>query len=128
LVQSFTGVYAIVFTRAFGELGVRIDNLGTVSADTVIDTDVAIIGGGPAGLSIAREFFDTRTRVLVLESGQLEEDARFDALNTVESVCEPKSLAQRDRRIAFHGANSSSWLSESQAFGVRCRVLGSPAL
>ena len=62
--------------------------------------------------------------MLVLESGQLEEDARFDALNTVESIGEPKSLAQRDRRVAFHGANSSSWLSESQAFGVRCRVLG----
>jgi choline dehydrogenase-like flavoprotein len=60
----------------------------------------------------------------VLESGQLEEDARFDALNTVESIGEPKSLAQRDRRVAFHGANSSSWLCESQAYGVRCRVLG----
>jgi choline dehydrogenase-like flavoprotein len=83
-----------------------------------------IIGGGPAGLTIAREFFGTPTRVLVLESGQLEEDVRFDALNAVESVGEPKSLAQRDKRIAFHGANSSSWSSESQAFGVRCRVLG----
>lgn len=62
--------------------------------------------------------------MLVLESGQLEEDARFDALNAVESVGEPKSLAQRDKRIAFHGANSNSWSSESQAFGVRCRVLG----
>ena len=62
--------------------------------------------------------------MLVLESGQLLEDARFDALNAVESVGEPKSLAQRDKRIAFHGANSTSWSSESQAFGVRCRVLG----
>ena len=62
--------------------------------------------------------------MLVLESGQLEEDARFDALNAVESIGEPKSPEQRDKRIAFHGANSSSWLSESQAFGVRCRVLG----
>jgi choline dehydrogenase-like flavoprotein len=62
--------------------------------------------------------------VLVLESGQLEEDARFDALNAVESIGEPKSPAQKDKRIAFHGANSSSWLSASQAFGVRCRVLG----
>ena len=83
-----------------------------------------IIGGGPAGLTIAHEFFGSRNRVLVLESGQLLEDARFDALNAVESVGEPKSLAQRDKRIAFHGANSTSWSSKSQAFGVRCRVLG----
>lgn len=102
----------------------QVDNLGNVNADTVFDTDVVIIGGGPAGLTIAREFFGTQTRVLVLESGQLEEDARFDALNAVESIGEPKSPAQRDKRIAFHGTNSKSWLSESQAFGVRCRVLG----
>ena len=28
------------------------------------------------------------------------------------------------KRIAFHGAQSSSWSNESQRFGVRCRVLG----
>jgi len=62
--------------------------------------------------------------VLVLESGQLEEEARFNALNTVESIGEPKSLAQRNQRTAFHGAISTSWSSDSQAFGLRCRVLG----
>jgi choline dehydrogenase-like flavoprotein len=62
--------------------------------------------------------------VLVLESGLLDEDSRFAALNTVESVGEPKSRAQQDRRIAFHGANFPSWSNDSQAFGVRCRALG----
>src|ERR1700757_3205744 len=35
--------------------------------------------------------FGTRIQLLVLESGQLEEDARFAALNAVESVGEPTS-------------------------------------
>jgi choline dehydrogenase-like flavoprotein len=105
-------------------LNLRVQNLGTVGAGTVIETDLVVIGSGPAGLTIAREFFGTRIQVLVLESGQLEEDARFAALNAVESIGEPKDRAQTDKRIAFHGANSSSWLNESQAFGVRCRVLG----
>jgi choline dehydrogenase-like flavoprotein len=108
----------------FGELNLRVENLSTVGADAVTETDLVIVGGGPAGLTIAREFFGTRTQVLVLESGQLEEDARFTALNAVESVGEPTSGAPTDKRIAFHGANSRSWLNESQAFGVRCRVLG----
>ena len=99
-------------------------NLGTVGANTVIETDLVIVGSGPAGLTIAREFLGTRIQVLVLESGQLDEDDRFTALNAVESIGEPKGRAQKDKRIAFHGANSSSWLSDSQAFGVRCRVLG----
>ena len=114
----------VVCISPSGEWGLQVENLGTFRADAVIDTDLVIIGGGPAGLTIAREFFGTRTRVLVLESGQLDEDSRFAALNTVESVGEPKSRAQADKRIAFHGANSSSWSNDSQAFGVRCRVLG----
>ena len=89
-----------------------------------MDTDLVIIGGGPAGLTIAREFSGTSTRVLVLESGRLEESPRFANLNTVESIGEPKDEAQVRKPIAFHGAQSPSWSNESQKFGVRCRVLG----
>jgi choline dehydrogenase-like flavoprotein len=101
-----------------------VENLCTLPVGTVIDTDLVIVGGGPAGLTIAREFFGSPIRVLVLESGQLDEEFRFTALNAVESIGEPKNAAQTNRRIAFHGANSSSWSNEIQKFGVRCRVLG----
>jgi choline dehydrogenase-like flavoprotein len=103
---------------------VKVENLGTLGAGSVVETDLVIIGGGPAGLAIAREFFGTRIRVLVLESGQLEEDYRFAALNTVESVGEPKGRAQIDKRSAFVGDNSRFWSNETQGFGVRCRALG----
>ncbi len=83
-----------------------------------------IVGGGPAGLAIAREFFFHRTQVLVLESGRLEEDAGIGALNTVESIGEPKTDAQIKRRIAFHGVNAAHWSHTEQPYGVRCRVLG----
>src|SRR6266550_3110308 len=102
----------------------EIVNLAALSADSIFETDLAIIGGGPAGLTIAREFFGTSTRVLILESGRLEENPRFANLNTVESIGEPKDEAQVRKRIAFHGAQSSSWSNESQRFGVRCRVFG----
>ncbi len=123
LAQEFGWCYLFVGANTPGELNLRVENLGSFDANAVIDTDLVIIGGGPAGLTIARELSGSRIRVLVLESGQLEEDAKFAALNAVESIGEPKGGAQIDKRIAFHGANSSS-LNESQAFGVRCRVLG----
>jgi choline dehydrogenase-like flavoprotein len=101
----------------------RVDDLGSLSTDATIETDLVIIGSGPAGLSIAREFFGTATRVLIVESGKLAEEPQFTALNAVESVGEPKGESAR-RRIDCHGPLSPSWSHESQTYGVRCRVLG----
>ena len=101
----------------------RVEDLSSLGTDATIDTDLVIIGGGPAGLTIAREFFGTSTRVLIVESGKLVEDPQFTDLNAVESVGEPKGEAAR-RRIECHGPLSPSWSNESQTYGVRCRVLG----
>jgi choline dehydrogenase-like flavoprotein len=101
----------------------RVEDLSSVGTGAAIDTDLVIIGSGPAGLTIAREFFGTSTRVLIVESGQVAEHPRFTDLNRVESVGEPQGEAAR-RRIESHGPLSSSWSNDSQTYGVRCRVLG----
>ena len=49
--------------------GTRIENLETLPAGSLLEADVAIIGGGAAGLTIAREFMNTGEHVLILESG-----------------------------------------------------------
>jgi choline dehydrogenase-like flavoprotein len=108
----------------FGETHVIIEDLGAVGPDATIEADLIIIGSGPAGLTIAREFFGTSTRVLVLESGQREEACKFDDLNAVESIGEPQGDAQMRKRVEFHGTSSASWSCESQQYGVRCRVFG----
>jgi choline dehydrogenase-like flavoprotein len=102
----------------------QIENLATLEPNATIDTDLVIVGGGPAGLTIAREFCGSSVRVLVLESGQLRETEAATNLNKVESVDEPKSDGQIGRRLRWHGGGSSSWSQESQPYGVRCRVLG----
>ena len=102
----------------------QIEDLATHAADSRFEADLAIVGGGPAGLTIAREFFGTSTRVLVLESGLLEETPNHAALAELESIGEPRSNAQRQKRVAFHGASSSSWSPDLQPYGVRCRALG----
>lgn len=89
-----------------------------------LEADLVIVGGGPAGITIARGFFNHSARVLLLESGRLEEDTRTAALNTVESVGEPCTQAQTELRTAFHGASAAHWSHDVQPYGVRCRVLG----
>lgn len=62
----------------------QIDDLKQSSLPARFDADLAIIGGGPAGLTIARELFGHRTRVLVLESGGMAEEPGGSLLNAVE--------------------------------------------
>jgi choline dehydrogenase-like flavoprotein len=102
----------------------QIANLDSLPPDSTIETDLVILGGGPAGLTIAREFFGTSVRVLVLESGELKEKTCFSGLNAVESIGEPRSAAQVQKRIQLVGPNCPSWSHETQPFGMRCRVLG----
>jgi choline dehydrogenase-like flavoprotein len=52
----------------------------TLPADTTLETDICIIGGGAAGITLAREFGGGPTRVLLLESGALEFDSDTQAL------------------------------------------------
>jgi choline dehydrogenase-like flavoprotein len=102
----------------------EVADLATFDADKLFETDLVIVGGGPAGLTIAREFIGTSVRVLVLESGLLDETPDHAALAELESLGEPSTLAQKQKRIAFHGASSPSWSQELQPYGVRCRALG----
>ena len=79
----------------------EIANLASFAANSSFEADIAIVGGGPAGLTIAREFFGTSTRVLILESGLLDETPNHAALNEVESIGEPRTEAQKQKRITF---------------------------
>ena len=49
--------------------------------DAVIEADICIIGAGPAGITLAREFIGSSLRVLLLESGELENDAHIQELS-----------------------------------------------
>jgi choline dehydrogenase-like flavoprotein len=101
-----------------------IEDLTRFDRDTVFETDLVIVGGGPAGLTIAREFSGSSLRVLVLESGLLDETPDHAALAEVESIGEPNGERKRERRKRFHGASAPFWSQELQPYGVRCRALG----
>ncbi|MGV1794644.1 GMC oxidoreductase [Rhizobium sp. A37_96] len=85
--------------------------------------DIAIIGGGPAGIAIARELAGTQMRVLVIESGGSDYEAEIQALNSVESIGQPfVSTAATPEGRGYTGA--LAWLNDIPAFELRNRMLG----
>ena len=64
-------------------------DLRSAPHNTILRADVVIVGGGPAGLSIARELANTKLKVLVVDSGGLEYEPEIQSLNAVENVGEP---------------------------------------
>ena len=58
----------------------------SIPEDTIIETDVCIIGAGAAGITLALEFKSQPFRVAVLESGGLEFDPGTQSLNAGRNV------------------------------------------
>ena len=61
----------------------QIDNLDNFDPGSKFEADIAIIGAGPAGITIAREFLNSPYRVLLIESGLVDEHEPHMALNQV---------------------------------------------
>jgi choline dehydrogenase-like flavoprotein len=80
----------------------------SVPAGTVIETDLAIIGGGPAGISLALALADARLRVVLLESGGLDFDAKTQALYAGGMSGYPY-LKLDTSRLRFLGGSSNHW-------------------
>jgi choline dehydrogenase-like flavoprotein len=56
----------------------------TAAIDSVVEADICIIGAGPAGITLAREFIGSGVRVVMLESGRFEYDERIQSLGEGE--------------------------------------------
>ena len=85
----------------------------TQSADTpdVVETDICVIGAGPAGIAFAREFIDLPIRVTLLESGQFTYDgsAQELAAGEVNSYYFDRDALAEGRRKQF-GGTANMWL------------------
>src|SRR3954447_24779646 len=80
----------------------------TVTQDTVISTDICIVGAGAAGISIARELLGSSIKVCMIESGGLNYDPEVELLNEVDNVGElPLSLDYN--RARFLGGTTNLW-------------------
>lgn len=86
-----------------------------MDANAVLETDICIIGTGPAGIGIAAQFVDSSTRVLLLESGGLARDARYEALNKSESIGARRTSHELVRTRGF-GGTSALWTGRCGVF------------
>ena len=87
----------------------------SVPAGTSIETDLAIIGGGPSGIALALALADTPIRMLMLESGGPGYDATTQALYAGAETGVPYIKLDAGR-LRYLGGSSNHW-------GGYCRPL-----
>jgi choline dehydrogenase-like flavoprotein len=80
----------------------------TMPADAHLDVDLCIVGAGPAGLSLAREFADSTVKVAVLESGGSDREPDVDRLGAGDNVGYPYHALDRARARGI-GGSSLRW-------------------
>jgi choline dehydrogenase-like flavoprotein len=85
----------------------------TVRDGEIIQTDICIIGGGAAGITLARQFSGQPFRVIVLESGDLKQDNATQALYAGKSTGLPYYPLDA-ARLRMFGGTTNHW-------GATCR-------
>lgn len=80
----------------------------TLPEATRIEADIAIVGGGAAGIAMAREFIGGGLRVALLESGGLDYDDDTQDLYVGEVTGNP-SIALDASRLRYLGGTSNHW-------------------
>ncbi len=81
---------------------------------SLLEADLAIIGGGPAGISLARAFIGSKVRVCLIESGGMQFDRQVQDLYEGENTGIAYPL--KGNRLRFFGGSSNHW-------GGYCRPL-----
>jgi choline dehydrogenase-like flavoprotein len=80
-----------------------IRDLNEFDQGACVAADVCIIGAGAAGIAAAKEFLGTQFKVVVLESGGLDNEAVMQTLNEGEAVGLPHFGIRKGRVRAFGG-------------------------
>lgn len=75
---------------------------------TAFDADVAIVGSGPGGLTIARELAAAGLAILLIESGDFDADAATQALYDGDNAGVPHEPFDVVR-MRFFGGSSNCW-------------------
>ena len=78
-----------------------------VPRDTVIESDVCIIGAGPVGITLAREFIGQPFQVCLLESGGIKPDQKTQSLREGENAGLDYPIKQS--RTRSFGGTSNVW-------------------
>ncbi len=89
-----------------------------------LKTDICIVGGGPAGLTLANEFINSRLGVILIESGSLNFNPEAQSLSEAKAISVNQSDLKKSRRRQV-GGNAHAWNApiDSKTAGWRCLPL-----
>lgn len=93
----------------------KVSDLRALENDSEFVADLCIVGSGPAGLSIAKEFIGTSVNVLIVESGSKVEDLETQSLYEIENVGVPRQNHLVTRYRIF-GGTSHLWTGRCAPF------------
>ncbi|WP_164658457.1 GMC oxidoreductase [Tropicibacter sp. Alg240-R139] len=99
-----------------------IQSLNEVETSNPLRADLVIVGGGACGLTLARAMSGQGRRIIVLESGGLDQDAEHEVLNAVRM--DDWNAQEAASRESYHKTLTRHWDGDRQQYGVRCRGLG----
>jgi choline dehydrogenase-like flavoprotein len=85
-----------------------IDDASHILQGETITTDIAIIGGGVAGITIARTLANSRYNITLLESGSLEFDNNVQEMYAGEYQARD-SFNLTSSRLRYFGGSSNHW-------------------
>ena len=84
-------------------------DLEELEDDSSIEADLCIVGSGPAGVSIAKEFAGSKVQVLILEGGGAEQTPADQALYNFENVGAVRNTSGDPVRSRSIGGTSNLW-------------------
>lgn len=79
-----------------------------IPEDETIQGDLCIVGGGPAGITLARELGVDNARVILLESGGIDREDSAQSLNAGEVIGSPYAGLQATRHRQL-GGTAQTW-------------------
>lgn len=85
-----------------------IEDARAVPSGTTIETEVCVIGGGAAGITLAREFIGAGFRVTLLESGADKPDEATQDLYSGDDVGRPYEIFPTSR-FRYLGGTTNGW-------------------
>ena len=83
--------------------------------NTLIESDICIVGAGAAGIALAREFIDQPYQVCLLESGGLDFEEATQSLYQGENRGAPYFPLQ-ESRARYLGGSTNLWAGWSRPF------------
>jgi choline dehydrogenase-like flavoprotein len=85
-----------------------------VERNCVLQSDVCVVGGGAAGISIAKEMIDAPFQVILLESGGMKPDAKTQSLYEGKAGDIKYSLVAT--RLRYFGGSTNHWRANCRPY------------